>query len=86
VFFDAVVLALTVEAAGELSRNATAVDWVRDAFRHLKAIGFQGGATALMDRAGVFHDEGVVDLDGGGVESFLTAAKSGRIWNRESHL
>jgi len=86
VFFDAVVLALTVESAGELSRNLTAVDWVRDAFRHLKAIGFQEGATALMDRAGVFHDEGIVNMDGGSIESFLAAAKLGRIWDREPRL
>ncbi len=86
IFFDAVLVALTAEAAGELSAQAAAVDWVRDAFRHLKAIGFQEGAAALLDRAGVSRDEGVVGLESGGVDRFLAVAKSGRVWARETRV
>jgi catalase len=86
VLFDAVVVALTAEAAGELSGQGAAVDWVRDAFRHLKAIGFQEGAAALLDRAGVSRDEGVVGLEGGGVDRFLAVAKAGRVWARETRV
>ena len=39
-----------------------AVDWVRDAFGHLKAIGFTPEAQALLDKAGVEADAGVVDV------------------------
>jgi catalase len=83
VFFDAVALLLSPDAAHELSSNATAIEWVRDAFRHLKVIGFQEGATALLDRAGVLRDDGVVGIDAGSIERFLAMAKTGRVWDRE---
>ena len=39
VLFDAVALVLTREAAAKLAEEGAAVDFVRDAFGHLKAIG-----------------------------------------------
>jgi hypothetical protein len=51
-----------------------------------EAIDFQEGATALLDRAGVFHDGGIVGMASGSVERFFTAARSGRVWSREPRL
>ncbi|MFC4296076.1 catalase [Novosphingobium tardum] len=62
VLFDAVALVLTAEAAGKLTREGAAVQFVMDAFGHLKAIGASDGAKALLDKAGVEKDEGVTGL------------------------
>ena len=40
VLFDAVVIAPSSEGAAELLELAAAIDWIRDAFAHLKVIGF----------------------------------------------
>ena len=49
-----------------------------DAFGHLKAIGHNAGAQALLDRAGVEPDEGVTDLSA----AFVKAAAK-RFYERE---
>jgi len=54
------------------------VQFVMDAFAHLKAIGHTPGAKPLLDKAGVEPDDGVLALDAGFVEA---AAK--RYWDRE---
>jgi len=76
---DAVALILTPAAAKKLSSEAAAVQFVMDAFGHLKAIGHTEGARALLDKAGVEPDEGVVDLAG---EAFVRAAAK-RFFDRE---
>ena len=87
IFFDAVALCLSTDGANKLQQEAAAVDWVRDAFGHLKVIGFTKAAQALLDAAGVRPDEGVVAVDGGkGVAGFINAAKGLRIWPREPTL
>ena len=78
VLFDAVALVLTTEAATVLSGDAGAVQFVADAFAHLKAIGGDEGARPLLDRAGVAPDEGVTDLG----EAFIAAAAR-RFYARE---
>lgn len=78
VLFDAVALVLTEDAARKLTRDSAAVQFVMDAFGHLKAIGHTEGARPLLDAAGVEADEGVVDLDG----DFATAAAR-RFFDRE---
>jgi len=70
VLFDAVALVLTAEAAAMLARDGAAVQFVTDAFGHLKAIGATEDARALLDRAGVEDDEGVTALGA----AFLKAA------------
>ena len=60
------------------------VDWVRDAFAHLKVIGHVPGAAPLIERAGIAVDEGVIALGGAkDVTAFVAAAKGPRIWQRE---
>ncbi len=83
VLFDAVALVLDVDAGKRLTKEAAAVDFVRDAFGHLKAIGVDAGALALLKAAGVGRDAGVVDADL--TEAFLAAART-RQWNREKKV
>jgi len=84
ILFDAVVVASSPEGTGVLLSDAAAIDWVRDAFGHLKVIGVVDAAKPLLDRAGVKPDAGVVAIQGPkDVAAFITAAKNGRIWERE---
>lgn len=75
---DAIALVLTKEAAVELSKESAAVQFVMDAFGHLKAIGHNGNAVALLTKAGVVEDEGVTALG----KPFVTAAAK-RFFDRE---
>jgi catalase len=78
VLFDAVALVLSEEGCGQLLKEAAAVQFVMDAFGHLKAIGATPEAQPLLDRAGVEADDGVTGLE----EGFLAAARR-RFWDRE---
>lgn len=64
--FDAVVVAPGEAGGPALLRDAAAVDWLRDAFVHLKVIGHVPAAKPLFDRAGVdMHgDAGTISLVG----------------------
>ena len=89
VFFDAVVLALSEDGATKLATQAAALDFVRDAFGHLKIIGFAPGATSLLQAAGISDeaDDELVSLaTKGGARAFVSAAKQHRIWSRELSL
>ncbi len=81
VLFDTVVVALSEAGAATLVKEAAAVAFVHDAFAHLKVIGYTAGAQALLDKAGVLADAGVVAM--GKPSPYLTAASKGRIWARE---
>lgn len=74
---DACAVILSEEAAAKLVKEGAAVQWVMDAFGHLKAIGANASAQPLLDKAGVEPDEGVTDLG-----AFVEAAKQ-RYWDRE---
>ncbi len=76
--FDAVVVILSAAGTAMLLKEGAAVQWVMDAFGHLKAIGYTKEAMPLLDKAGVVKDEGVMELD----KQFLTAATK-RFWDRE---
>lgn len=87
IFFDATVILASEEAAESLASQAVAVDWVSNAFAHLKVLGHTPGAQALLDRAGVKPDAGIISLPNDkAVSKFITAAKKGRIWDREPTL
>jgi catalase len=87
VLFDAVAALPSEAGAALLAQEAGAIDWLRDAFGHLKVIGCTDAAAMVFAKAGIARDadEGVVDLDGG-VPAFITAAKQHRIWAREPTL
>ncbi len=80
VFFDAVAVLLSDEGAKKLSTEAAAIDFVRDAFGHLKAIAVDAGGAKLLAAAGIAADAGVVEARD--TKAFLRAAKT-RKWDRE---
>ena len=80
VLFDAVAVILSDEGAKALSREGAAIDFVRDAFGHLKAIAADKGGKALLKMANVAADAGVVDSKDN--DAFIAAAKT-RQWDRE---
>lgn len=75
--FDAVAVILSAEGCKTLLKEGAAVQWVMDAFGHLKAIGANATAKPLLDKAGVEADAGVVDLDA------IATAGTKRYWDRE---
>jgi catalase len=79
VMVDAIALALSKEGCAMLVKDAAAIQFVMDAFGHLKAIGATPEAQPLLDKAGVEKDEGVVPLDA----KFVKAAGR-RYWDREA--
>ncbi|OZI50701.1 catalase [Bordetella genomosp. 4] len=80
VVFDAVAIVLSAEAGKKLAKEAAAVDWVRDAYGHLKAIAANEGAQAVLQAGDVAKDPGVVGTDD--IRGFIAAAKT-RQWDRE---
>ena len=83
VIFDAVAIVLSEEGAKTLSMESAAIDFVRDAFGHLKAIAVDKGGQALLSKANIGQDEGVVDVTD--KEKFIAAAKT-RQWDREKFV
>lgn len=83
VLFDAVALVLSDAAGKAMAREAAAVDFVRDAFGHLKAIAADAGAQAVLKAAGVKADAGVVGADD--AKAFVDAACT-RQWAREKSV
>ncbi|MNX78578.1 Catalase C [compost metagenome] len=82
VLFDAVAVILSEGGCAQLLKEGAAVDFVRDAFGHLKAIGHTREVGPLLDRAGIKSDEGVVDLSAAKAGDFLPPART-RQWARE---
>jgi len=83
VLFDAVAVILSDEGAKTLSMESAAIDFVRDAFGHLKAIAVDKGGRALLRIANVGQDAGVVDTND--QAAFIAAAKI-RQWDREKFV
>ncbi|MDD3364102.1 MAG: catalase [Syntrophomonas sp.] len=83
VLFDAVAVILSDEGAKALSMEGAAIDFVRDAFGHLKAIAVDKGGQALLKIANIGQDAGIVDAND--KEAFIAAAKI-RQWDREKFV
>jgi catalase len=83
VLFDAVAIILSDAGAKTLSMEGAAIDFVRDAYAHLKAITVDKGGQALLKLANVAPDAGVVDANN--KDAFITAAKT-RQWEREKSV
>jgi catalase len=81
--FDAVAVVLSDDAGKKLAKEAAAVDFVRDAFGHLKAIAADAGAQSLLKAGGITKDAGVVDASD--TAGFIKAAKT-RQWAREAKV
>jgi catalase len=83
VLFDAVAIILSFEGAKALSTESAAIDFVRDAFGHLKAMAVDQGGLALVKMANVAQDPGVVNAND--KDAFIAAAKT-RQWDREKSV
>ena len=81
--FDAVVIVVSEEASVRLSKEAAAVDFVRDAFGHLKAIAVDAGGLRLLEASGLAKDAGVFEASD--TQAFIAAAKT-RQWAREASV
>jgi catalase len=89
VFFDAVAIFASAEGVKPLLKNSAAIDWVRDAFGHLKVIGHSAAAQPLFAKAGIGDDldDGVIELDTrASIGQDIDAAKQQRVWDREARL
>ncbi|MGZ8984578.1 MAG: catalase [Methylotenera sp.] len=80
VIFDAIAIILSNEGAKSLSMEAAAIDFVRDAYGHLKAIAVDKGGDVLVKSANIHVDAGVLDVLE--IDAFISAAKT-RQWDRE---
>jgi len=79
--FDAVAVVLSDKGAAQLSGEAAAIQFVHDAFGHLKMLALDDGGRALFDAAGLKADEGVVAAKA--VDDFIEGAKR-RYFAREA--
>ncbi|THV23359.1 catalase C [Peteryoungia ipomoeae] len=89
VLFDAVALLTSADAMDDLVKEATARDFVADAFQHCKFIGYDQSAMPLLEKAGIAEalDEGVIALSGkDGMDAFLSSLGKLRVWGREPSI
>jgi len=77
---DAIAIILSDKGCESLISEVAAVQFVMDAFGHLKTIGYSPEAKFLLEKAGVIYDEGIVDLD-----AFMGIAGQ-RHWRREAKV
>ncbi|MFL5360663.1 MAG: catalase-related domain-containing protein, partial [Myxococcales bacterium] len=87
--FDAVVVPDGEEAVSSLAALGHAVEFVRDAYRHCKAILAIGSATALLEKAGIPTDEdddALIAAEPGklpaATKTFVAAIARHRNWDR----
>lgn len=88
VLFDAVAILPSVEGGAQLAMEAAAVNFLRDAYGHLKVIAYLPSAAPLFTKGGITDagpddDAGLIGLADASVEDFVAAACAGRIWARE---
>jgi catalase len=79
-FFDAIAVVLSPSGAKSLANDSAALNFVRDAYGHLKAIVADEGGWGLLLQARVPKGEGVTEISD--MDAFLSAAKT-RQWGRE---
>jgi catalase len=86
VLFDAVALLPSEAGLPDLLKEATARDFVADAFQHCKFIGYADEAMPLLEKAGITGDldEGTIPLSGqAGIGEFVKTLGKLRVWGRE---
>ncbi|WP_454289090.1 catalase [Rhizobium arsenicireducens] len=89
VLYDAVAVLPSPEAVDELASEATARDFVADAFQHCKFIGHGEAAMPLLAKAGIADslDEGVIVLaTAKDVAAFVKELGKLRLWSREPNV
>ncbi|WFD44097.1 hypothetical protein MPSI1_002762 [Malassezia psittaci] len=80
VLYDAAAVVLTKKATDKMLMESAAVQWVQDAFGHLKAIGYTEEAKPLLKKGGVDTTQAGVTQGFG--NKFITNAGM-RFWHRE---
>jgi catalase len=86
VLFDAVAVLVSPAGATALSTEATAKDFVSDAYAHLKFIGYNEAAAPLFAKAriGDAMDEGFIQLTTADTAAnFIATCRKLRLWTRE---
>ncbi|MCK8783396.1 catalase [Roseomonas sp. NAR14] len=88
VLYDAVALLPSAEGAALLAKEATAKDFVNDAYAHAKFIAFAPTAKPLLDKAGLTEpDDGFVALTSpADAKRFVEACRAVRFWAREAKV
>lgn len=88
VLFDSVALLMSKEGADKLLTEATAKDFVSDAFAHLKVIGYNEASLPLLDKAGIPNtEEGIVQLNNAdSINSFIENCRKIKIWSRQGKV
>jgi len=86
VLYDAVVVLLSDQGAQLLAKEATARDFVNDAWAHAKFIAYNGAALPLFQSAGITPDDGgCTELQSAtDVQQFLKNCRAVRFWPREA--
>ena len=86
VLFDAVAILAAGDGAQALLSNAAVGDFIRDAFAHLKTIGYTEAALPLFEKTGIADslDAACLRFDGSkSIRDFVTACRKLRFWKRE---
>lgn len=86
VLFDAVVVVPSDDEVETLAKDATARDFVNDAFSHCKFIGYVSQANKLFASAGLDQmlDKGCIPVDDpASAKIFIEACRKLRYWERE---
>jgi catalase len=87
VLYDAVAILVSAEGTKLLNAEATARDFVADAFAHAKFIGYVEAAKPLLDKAGVTADGGCFALSGpSDAKRFIDVCGKLRFWEREKSV
>jgi catalase len=88
VLYDAVAVIPSAEGAALLAREATAKDFVTDAFAHAKFIAYCDAAKPLFSEAGVEETDGgfLALKEAADAQSFLKACCKLRFWEREAKV
>ncbi|NYF33511.1 catalase [Sphingopyxis sp. JAI108] len=89
VLYDAVAVIASDDGAALLAGDATAKDFVTDAFAHCKFIGYSPEVMPLFERVGLAGDldEACIELAAkGDASSFIGACRAMRFWGREAKV
>ena len=84
VLFDGIALILTEPEAKRLAKQSAVQDFVRDAFAHLKAIGYSSGAQPLLSLTQSRGDEFMITLNSKAQGIALINKLASRCWPRSS--
>jgi catalase len=91
ILFDAVAIIPSPEGGTKLALQAEAVNFLRDAYGHLKVVAYLPSAAPILVKAGLSDanpdsDAGLISLAASAPSEFITTAAAGRIWAREPNI